>query len=126
MSSPTMDSQPETPSTGRRLAVRYGRPVLIAGAAVAVVCIAVLVIIFFLDLFNSTVYSVGGKSVNDATDEARSIRGAYSGVRIGSVVVLILSLIAVAAGSWGVYIARNEASDADDDGDDVDFEDLAG
>ena len=49
---------------------RYARPALIAGAVIAVVSIALLVIIFFLDSFNATVYSVGGKSVQDATDEA--------------------------------------------------------
>ncbi len=60
---------------------RYARPALIAGAVIAVVCVALLVIIFFLDSFNATVYSVGGKDVQDATDEAKAIRENYAGAR---------------------------------------------
>ena len=54
---------------------RFARPALIASAVVAVVCIALLVIIFFLDTFNATVYSVGGNSIQDDTQEAQDIRG---------------------------------------------------
>ena len=73
---------------------RYARPALIAGAVIAVVCAALLVIIFFLDSFNATVYSVGGKDVTDATDEAKAIRESYAGARIGGIIFL------VRASSW--------------------------
>ena len=35
---------------------RFARPALIAGGIITVVCVALLVIIFFLDSFNATVY----------------------------------------------------------------------
>ncbi|MFF2244726.1 hypothetical protein ACFVTM_11160 [Arthrobacter sp. NPDC058130] len=107
---------------------RYARPALIAGAVVAVVCIALLVIIFFLDSFNATVYSVGGKNVQDATDEARAIRDTYAGARLGGIIVLVAGVLLAAAGAMLMYRHRNdEGQDTDsDDGEDVDFEDLAG
>lgn len=107
---------------------RYAKPALIAGAVIAVVCIALLVIIFFLDSFNATVYSVGGKNVQDATDEARAIRDTYSGARLGGIIFLIAGVLLAAAGAVLTYRHRNdEGQDADpDDGEDVDFEDLAG
>ncbi|BAS16885.1 hypothetical protein AHiyo8_51880 [Arthrobacter sp. Hiyo8] len=49
---------------------KYARPALIVGVLIAVVCIALLIIIFFLDSFNAATYSMTGKSVQDATDEA--------------------------------------------------------
>ena len=108
--------------------VRYARPALIAGAVIAVVCIALLVIIFFLDSFNATVYSVGGKNVQDATDEARAIRDSYAAARLGGIIFLVTGLLLAAAGAVLVYRHRNdEGQDTDeDDGQDVDFEDLAG
>ena len=108
--------------------VRYARPALIAGAVIAVVCIALLVIIFFLDSFNATVYSVGGKNVQDATDEARAIRDTYAAARLGGIIFLITGVLLAAAGAVLVYRHRNdEGQDTDeDDGQDVDFEDLAG
>ena len=107
---------------------RYARPALIAGAVIAVVCIALLVIIFFLDSFNATVYSVGGKNVQDATDEARAIRDTYAAARLGGIIVLITGVLLAAAGAVLMYRHRNdEGQDTDeDDGQDVDFEDLAG
>ncbi len=107
---------------------RYGRPALIAGAVIAVVCIALLVIIFFLDSFNATVYSVGGKNVQDATDEARAIRDTYAAARLGGIIFLVTGVLLAAAGAVLVYRHRNdEGQDTDDDdGQDVDFEDLAG
>ncbi|MDF9748586.1 hypothetical protein [Arthrobacter sp. ES3-54] len=107
---------------------RYARPALIAGAVIAVVCIALLVIIFFLDSFNATVYSVGGKNVQDATDEARAIRDTYTATRLGGIIFLITGVLLAAAGAVLVYRHRNdEGRNADeDDGQDVDFEDLAG
>ena len=107
---------------------RYARPALIAGAVIAVVCIALLVIIFFLDSFNATVYSVGGKNVQDATDEARAIRDTYAAARLGGIIFLIAGVLLAAAGAVLMYRHRNdEGQDRDeDDGEDVDFEDLAG
>jgi hypothetical protein len=107
---------------------RYARPALVTGVVIAVVCLALLVIIFFLDSFNATVYSVGGKDVHDATDEARSIRETYAGARLGGVVFLIVGLALAAAGGFLVYRDRNGAdrNGAGDDGEDVDFEDLGG
>jgi ABC-type Fe3+ transport system permease subunit len=106
---------------------RYARPVLIAGAVIAVVSIALLVIIFFLDSFNATVYSVGGKSVQDATDEARSIRETYTTARLGGLIFLVLGVLLAAAGGWLLYRHRNdEGRRRDEGGEDVDFEDLAG
>lgn len=106
---------------------RYARPALIAGAAIAVVCLALLVIIFFLDSFNATVYSVGGKNIQDDTDEARQIRESYAAVRAGGLVFLIASVATALAAAVVLYRNRNVTNDDDtDDGDDVDFDDLAG
>jgi ABC-type Fe3+ transport system permease subunit len=107
---------------------RYARPALVAGAVIAVVCVALLVIIFFLDSFNATVYSVGGKNVQDATDEARAIRDTYTAARLGGIIFLIGGILLAAAGAVLMYRHRNdEGQDTDeDDGENVDFEDLAG
>lgn len=107
---------------------RYARPALVAGAVIAVVCVALLVIIFFLDSFNATVYSVGGKNVQDATEEARAIRDTYTAARLGGIIFLIAGILLAAAGAVLMYRHRNdEGQDTDeDDGENVDFEDLAG
>ncbi|MEV7131460.1 hypothetical protein AB0N24_01085 [Arthrobacter sp. NPDC093128] len=106
---------------------KYARPALIAGSAIAVLCLALLVIIFILDSFNATVYSVGGKNIQDATDEARQIRESYTAVRTGGLVFLIASVVTALAAAVVLYRNRNVTEDDDtDDGDDVDFEDLAG
>jgi ABC-type Fe3+ transport system permease subunit len=106
---------------------RYARPALIAGAVIAVVCAALLVIIFFLDSFNATVYSVGGKDVADATDEAKSIRESYAAARIGGIIFLVTGIALAAAGGLVLYRHRNELGpDDEDNGEDVDFEDLGG
>ncbi|WP_242701589.1 hypothetical protein [Arthrobacter cavernae] len=105
--------------------VTYARPALIAGAAVAAVCIALLVIIFALDTFNAAAYSVSGQSVSDATDEARDIREQYTGVRIGGTIVLLVSAAVALAGAVVLYLNRGAASAEDgDDDEDVDLEDL--
>jgi ABC-type Fe3+ transport system permease subunit len=124
-------SGPEAAGPERRAPqglARYARPALIAGAVIAVVCIALLVIIFVLDSFNATVYSVGGKNVQDATDEARAIRDAYSAARFGGWIFLIAGVLLAAAGAVLAYRHRNEGGGdpGDDGGEDVDFEDLAG
>ena len=107
---------------------RYARPALVAGILIAVVCVALLVIIFCLDTFNATIYSVAGKDVRDATDEAAAIRNTYAGARLGGIIFLIIGAALAAAGGLTLYRHRNDpGSDGDDaDGDDVDFEDLAG
>jgi hypothetical protein len=107
---------------------RYARPALIAGAVIAVVCIALLVIIFFLDSFNATVYSVGGKNVQDATDEARAIRDTYAAARLGGLIFLVTGVLLAAAGAVLMFRHRNDEgrNTDEDDGQDVDFEDLAG
>ena len=106
---------------------RYARPALIAGGVIALVCVALLVIIFLLDSFNATVYSVGGTSVADATDEAKAIRENYAGARAGGTIFLVLGIVLAAAGGLVLYRHRHEAgSDGGDNGEDVDFEDLGG
>jgi len=123
------DSTP-TPRRGSRIPARlavYARPAVIAGAAVAVVCVVLLIIVFFLDSFNAAAYSMTGKSVQDATQEAKDIRESYAGVRIGALVVLVLSALAALAGSVVLYLNRTAVQEGDEDnGEDVDFEDLAG
>ncbi|MDQ0677592.1 hypothetical protein QFZ30_000974 [Arthrobacter pascens] len=117
----------EQPRSANPDLVRFARPALIAGAAVAVVCIALLVIIFFLDTFNATIYSVGGKNIQDATDEARDIRGLYAGARIGGIILLVISLLAAAGGAVVLYLKRGTGLEDGNEGDeDVDFDDLAG
>jgi hypothetical protein len=107
---------------------RFARPALIAGSIIAIVCVALLVIIFFLDSFNATIYSVGGKDVRDATDEAASIRNTYTAARLGGITALVIGVVLAAAGGLVLYRHRNERGRDDDEanGEDVDFEDLAG
>lgn len=105
-------------------AARFARPVLIAAAVVAVVCIALLVIIFLLDTFNATVYSVGGNDIQDNTQEARDIRGLYDGARAGSIVFLVIALLAAAVSGWVLYRGRQQGGGDSDGGEDVDFDDL--
>jgi len=103
---------------------RFARPVLIAAAVVAVVCIALMVIIFLLDTFNATVYSVGGKNVQDNTPEARDIRGLYDGARAESIFFLVAALLAAAVSGWVLYRGRNQDDGDAEGGEDVDFDDL--
>ena len=103
---------------------RFARPVLIAAAVVAVVCLALLVIIFLLDTFNATVYSVGGNDIGDNTQESRDIRGLYDGARAGSIFFLVFALLAAAAAGWVLFRGRRKGGGDADGGEDVDFEDL--
>jgi hypothetical protein len=103
---------------------RFARPVLIAASVVAVVCIALLVIIFLLDTFNATVYSVGGNDIGDNTQESRDIRGLYDGARAGSIFFLVFALLAAAAAGWVLFRGRKKGGGEADGGEDVDFEDL--
>lgn len=105
--------------------VKYARPALIAAAAVAVISLALLVIIFALDSFNATVYSVGGKNINDPSDEARDIRELYSAVRVGGVVVLIASAATAIAAAIVLFRSRNSQQNSEDNGENLGFDDLA-
>ena len=55
---PSPDHPARNPGGAARYAhlARYARPALIAGVAVAIVCLLLLVVIFLLNSFNSTVY----------------------------------------------------------------------
>lgn len=90
----------------------------------AVVCIGLLVVIFFLDTFNATVYSVGGDDIAGDTQEARDIRGLYDGARAGSIAVLVAALLTAAGAAAVLYRGRNSAAGEGEGGEDVDFEDL--
>jgi len=105
--------------------VKYARPALIAAAAVAVISLALLVIIFALDSFNATVYSVGGKNINDPSDEARDIRELYSAVRVGGIVVLIASAATAIAAAIVLFRSRNSQQNREDNGENLGFDDLA-
>jgi hypothetical protein len=115
--------QSEEPAKDRGPA-RFARTALITGALVAVVCIGLLVVIFFLDTFNATVYSVGGNNIADDTQEAQDIRGLYDGARAGSIAVLVAALLVTAGAGVVLYRARNSGSGEGDGGEDVDFDDL--
>ena len=111
----------EEHSPGRSLST-YARPALIAGVVIAVVCVALLIVIFALDAFNAAAYSVSGKDIGDATDEARDIRELHSGARAGGIIGLVISgVVAVGAGVV-LYLNRGTAGGNDDD--DYDLEDL--
>jgi hypothetical protein len=100
---------------------------LIVGAVIVVICVALLIVIFALDSFNAAAYSVTGKSVNDATDEARDIRELYSGARIGGIIALVISGVVALAAAVVLYVNRGSAAvDEDDDGEDYDLDDLTG
>ena len=115
--------QSRQPQRGDGGLARLARPALIASSVVALVCLALLVVIFFLDTFNATVYSVGGNNIQDDTQEARDIRGLYDGARAGSVVFLVASLLTALASAFLLYRGRNSPGEADG-GEDVDFDDL--
>ncbi|WP_159826897.1 hypothetical protein [Arthrobacter sp. 9AX] len=103
---------------------KFARTALITGSLVAVVCLGLLVVIFFLDTFNATVYSVGGNDIASDTQEAQDIRGLYDGARAGSIAVLVAALLVAAAAGALLYRARNSAAGEGDGGEDVDFDDL--
>ncbi|WP_347108024.1 hypothetical protein AAHB33_14080 [Paenarthrobacter sp. S56] len=113
--------------TGGRSISTYARPALIAGVVIAVICAGLLIVIFALDSFNAAAYSVTGKSVNDATDEARDIRDLYSGVRAGGITGLVISGVVAVAAAVVLYLNRGSAAGrTGDDGEDYDLDDLRG
>ncbi|MGP0221917.1 hypothetical protein [Paenarthrobacter sp. NCHU4564] len=109
-------------SAGRSLST-YARPALIAGVVIAVICIGLLIVIFALDSFNAAAYSVTGKSVNDATDEARDIRELYTGARTGGTIGLVVSGVVAVSSGIALYLNRGAAA-VDGDDEDYDLDDL--
>ncbi|MBT2514331.1 hypothetical protein J7E82_12520 [Arthrobacter sp. ISL-30] len=106
---------------------RIARPALIAGITIALVCLALLMIVFALDSFNATVYSVNGKDIQDATEEAREIRDSYAGTRFGAVVGLVAAAVVALASGAALFLNRGKTPrNTDDDGEDVDLDDLTG
>ncbi|NUS36451.1 MAG: hypothetical protein HOQ04_08320 [Pseudarthrobacter sp.] len=118
-SGPSGEEQPT-----RRGLARYARSVLIAASVAAVVCVALLVIIFLLDTFNATVYSVGGNDISDNSQESRDIRGLYDGARTGSIFFLVAAVLAGAVAGWALFRGRRQDGNGVDGGEDVDFDDL--
>ena len=118
-SGPSGEQQPKPQGPAK-----VARPVLIAASVVAVVCVALLVIIFLLDTFNATVYSVGGNNISDDTQEARDIRGLYDGARAGTIFFLVAAVLAAAVAGWVLFRGRQQGGGDADGGEDVDFEDL--
>jgi uncharacterized membrane protein YbjE (DUF340 family) len=98
--------------------------VLIAGIVITVVAAVLLVVVMGLDAFNATVYSVGGKNISDATDEAQSLRDQFLGVKIGAIIGLVVGGLALIASIAVMYATRG--LDADDEGDDLGYDELAG
>ena len=60
-------------------------------------------------------------------DEARDIRDTYTGARIAAIVGLVVFGVVALASGVVLYLNRGNAPKEDyDDGEDVDFDDLAG
>ncbi|MGT2461342.1 hypothetical protein [Sinomonas atrocyanea] len=125
--SPSVDPVPARPEpAGLLTRLRpYARPVLIAGIVITVVAAVLLVVVMALDAFNATVYSVGGKNISDATDEARSLRDQFLGAKIGAIVALVVGGVALVVSIAVMYATRGLDAD-DDDGDDLGYDELAG
>ena len=121
-----METTPTVPPSahhGRGFA-QLARPVLIVGIVVVVVSGLLLAVVLGLDAFTATVYSVGGKSIADPTPEAAALRDQYAGAKAAGIVGLVLGGIALAGAAVAVYMTRGR--DADDDGNGLSFDELAG
>ena len=103
---------------------RYTRPLLILGIVLATVSAVLLFIVIGLDAFTATVYSVGGKSINDATPEAEALRDQYLGARIAAIVGLVIGGVLLIGSLVVMYLNRSRQNG--DDGDDLSFDELAG
>ncbi|GHG46758.1 hypothetical protein GCM10012320_12990 [Sinomonas cellulolyticus] len=112
------------PAGGARRLRLYARPVLIGGIVLAVVGAVLLLVVTGLDAFNATVYSVGGKSISDATAEAQSLRDQFQGARAIGLAVLIVGAVAIVGSAIALYATRSLV--AEDDGDDLGYDELAG
>jgi hypothetical protein len=103
---------------------RYTRPLLILGIVVAVVSAVLLLLVLGLDGFTATVYSVGGKSIDDATPEAAALRDQYLGAKIAAIVGLVVGGVFLIGSLVVMYLNRGQSRG--DDGDDLSFDELAG
>ncbi|WP_460990712.1 hypothetical protein [Sinomonas soli] len=121
----SVDPVPARPDAGPLARLRpYARPVLIAGIVITVVAAVLLVVVMGLDAFNATVYSVGGKNISDATPEAQSLRDQFLGAKIGSIIGLVVGGVALVASIAVMYATRG--LDADEEDDDLGYDELAG
>ncbi|MGN6404893.1 hypothetical protein [Sinomonas sp.] len=102
---------------------RYTRPLLILGIVVAVVSAVLLLVVLGLDAFTATVYSVGGKSIDDSTPEAQALRDQYLGGKIAAIVGLVVGGVFLVGSLLVMYFNRSRGGD---DGDDLSFDELAG
>lgn len=103
---------------------QYARPALIGGIVLVVVGAVLLLVVMGLDTFNATVYSVGGKSIGDATAEAESLRDQFVGAKVVALIALIVGGVAVVASVAALYVTRGLV--AEDDGEDLGYDELAG
>lgn len=103
---------------------RFTRPLLLLGIVVAVVSAVLLLVVLGLDAFTATVYSVGGKSIDDPTAEAAALRDQYLGAKIASIVGLIVGGVCLVGSLLVMYFTRSRSNG--DDGDDLSFDELAG
>lgn len=113
-----------SPATNHGGLSRYVRPLLILGIVLAAVSAVLLFIVLGLDAFTATVYSVGGKSINDPTPEAEALRDQYLGARIAAITGLVIGGVLLIGSLVVMYLNRGRQNG--DDGDDLSFEELAG
>ncbi|KHL05001.1 hypothetical protein [Sinomonas humi] len=112
-----------SPTANHRGLSRFVRPLLILGIVLAAVSAVLLFIVLGLDAFTATVYSVGGKSINDPTPEAEALRDQYLGAKIAAIVGLVIGGVLLVGSLVVMYLNRSRNGD---DGDDLSFEELAG
>ncbi len=68
-----------------------------------------------------------GRGSQDPTDEAGDIGKTYPGARIGAIAGLVVFGVVALASGVVLYLNRGTAPEEEyDDGEDVDFDDLAG
>lgn len=103
---------------------RFVRPILIVGIVLAAVSAVLLFVVLGLDAFTATVYSVGGKNINDPTAEAQALRDQYLGAKIAAIVGLVIGGVFLVGSLIVMYV--NRARSNGDDGDDLSFDELAG
>ncbi|MEA5453355.1 hypothetical protein SPF06_01345 [Sinomonas sp. JGH33] len=122
-----METTPADASTGAGHGGldRFARPALIAGIVLVVLAAVLLVVVIGLDAFTATVYSVGGKSINDQTAEAQALRDQYLGSKILAIIGLVIGGLALVGSLVVMYLHRGRGN-GNDDGDDLSFDELAG
>ncbi|MDQ4501941.1 hypothetical protein [Sinomonas sp. ASV322] len=114
-----------SPGAGNGGLDRIARPVLIVGIVLVALCAVLLIVVIGLDAFTATVYSVGGKSINDQTPEAQALRDQYLGAKIFAIVGLVVGGLALVGSVAVMYLHRGRGK-GNDDGDDLSFDELAG